>query len=47
MKIVDGLIITGGGDINPKLYNEKNTHSKNISDERDELEMSLLSLAEK
>ncbi|MEC7820432.1 MAG: gamma-glutamyl-gamma-aminobutyrate hydrolase family protein [Actinomycetota bacterium] len=47
MSIVDGLIITGGGDINPELYNEKNTHSKNISDERDNLEMSLLSLAEK
>ena len=46
MSVVDGLIITGGGDINPKLYNAKNTDSKNISDKRDELEMSLLSSAE-
>ena len=46
MSAVGGLIITGGGDINPKLYNAKNTDSKNISDKRDELEMSLLSSAE-
>ena len=44
---IDGIIITGGGDINPELYEEENTDSINILDTRDSVEMELLSIAEK
>ena len=44
--IIDGLIITGGGDINPALYKSKNIHSRHISDSRDKLEINLLTQAE-
>ena len=43
---LDGLIITGGGDINPNLYKEENTDSKNIMDARDLTEIKLLNMAE-
>ena len=43
---IDGIIITGGGDINPELYEEENTDSRNILDTRDSVEMKLLSIAE-
>lgn len=33
----DGLILTGGGDIDPFLYNEKNTYSFDIDNEFDKL----------
>lgn len=33
----DGLILCGGGDVNPKMYNQKNISSKNINDEMDEI----------
>ena len=42
---ISGLIITGGGDINPKLYGQENTASINIDDERDMLEKECISLA--
>ena len=43
---IDGLVITGGGDIDPSLYNQENEYARNISQERDTVEMQLLSLAE-
>jgi len=47
-KSFDGLIITGGVDINPKLYNQKPHHSvKRIEPKRDKLELSLLERATK
>jgi len=45
-KKIEGLIITGGGDINPKLYKERNTDSKYIDNNRDTTEINLLSMAE-
>ena len=44
---IDGVIITGGGDINPKLYKEENSDSRNIQDTRDSVEMELLAVSEK
>ena len=44
---IDGVIITGGGDINPKLYKDENTDSRNIQDNRDSTEMELLAASEK
>ena len=43
---IDGIIITGGGDINPELYEEENTDSRNILDTRDSVEMKLLYIDE-
>ncbi len=44
----DGLIISGGVDINPKLYGEKRDKSvKKIEPNRDELELRLLDIATK
>lgn len=42
-----GLLLTGGQDINPKIYNQTNDRglSKNISDERDKFERELLEVA--
>ena len=45
-KKIDGLIVAGGGDINPKLYKEKNTDSKHIQDNRDITEINLFNMAE-
>lgn len=43
----DRLIVTGGGDINPKVYGE-DLHDKTsrVSDERDHTELNLLKIAE-
>ena len=38
----DGLILTGGGDISPIFYGEKNTYSKNIDYNKDLYEFDLL-----
>jgi anthranilate synthase component 2/putative glutamine amidotransferase len=35
---VDGLLLAGGGDIDPARYGEANTGSRNIEEARDELE---------
>ncbi len=45
---IDGLVMTGGQDVNPSLYGEK-IHEKcgSISDERDNFEMILLEEASK
>ncbi len=43
----DRLILTGGGDINPKLYGEDlEDKTSRISDERDHTELNLLKVAE-
>lgn len=38
----DGLILPGGGDINPSRYNEKKKGSKNISNKLDNLQFTVL-----
>ncbi len=38
----DGLILTGGSDINPKFYGEAVNGSVNIDDDRDVLEFALI-----
>lgn len=38
----DGLILCGGGDIDPKYYNEPVNGSKYIDEERDKIEFALL-----
>lgn len=43
----DCLLLTGGGDVDPKRYNEPNTHSKGIIFERDETEIALVKAARK
>lgn len=35
----DGLLLCGGGDVNPVLYGQENQGSQDISDERDQLEL--------
>ena len=39
---LDGLVMPGGGDINPSLYGHKNKRSIEIDDARDHLEKSVL-----
>lgn len=39
---LDGLLLTGGSDINPKRYGRDNTGSAEVDDARDELELRLL-----
>ena len=38
----DGLILCGGGDIHPKFFNEENTKSTYIDEDRDRAELALL-----
>lgn len=38
----DGLVLPGGADINPKLYNQENTASEGIDDDRDRDEILLI-----
>ncbi len=42
---LDGLIITGGVDVDPALYGEKNTKSMGICLERDKFEIALVNAA--
>lgn len=42
---IQGLIVPGGGDLNPLLYGEQNRASHNIDDERDRFEIELMRLA--
>lgn len=42
VKDVDGVIIPGGGDVNPKLYHQENTASADIDDALDELEIKVI-----
>ncbi len=41
-KSCDGLLLTGGYDLNPMLYGEKNLHSEHIDDFRDDKELELI-----
>lgn len=41
----DSFFITGGYDINPKLYDEVNTSSKNIDDRNDEIDYKIIKYA--
>ena len=45
VKTADGIVIPGGCDLNPALYNEPNTDSRDINDELDSLEENVLSFA--
>lgn len=42
----DALVLTGGSDINPKLFGEANNGSEGIDDERDQKEYELIKLFE-
>jgi len=40
---IDGVILTGGPeDVDPKLYGEENTHSKDVNEKRDASEIALV-----
>ncbi len=45
LRDADGIILPGGVDVNPALYHEKNTASRFINDELDELEMKTIAYA--
>jgi len=46
LELTDGIIFSGGNDVSPELYNEKNDGmSKNISVARDEVEFLLIEAA--
>lgn len=47
LSLCDGFLITGGDDINPKLYNEENIASRNISDRMDETDLRVIDFAVK
>jgi putative glutamine amidotransferase len=42
---INGVILTGGGDVNPKLYEQKAQYVNNFSELRDNTESSLLEIA--
>ncbi len=42
---IERVILTGGQDINPSLYNQRSTYAKDFSNLRDKTEMSLLEIA--
>jgi|TARA_B100001971_G_C18240588_1_gene570573 putative glutamine amidotransferase len=42
---IEGVILTGGGDVNPELYNQKPKYEINLSMNRDEIEKKLLNVA--
>ena len=44
---LDGIIIPGGGDVDPELYHEENTACFGINKELDALEMAVIEKAEK
>lgn len=45
VKDVDGVIVPGGTDVNPKLYHQVNTASYDLDDALDELEMKVIDSA--
>lgn len=47
LDLCDGFILTGGDDLNPKLYNEQNTKSNDIDDEIDSLDIMIIDYAYK
>lgn len=38
----DGLILSGGGDVNPRIYSEEMKGSRRVDDERDTIEFGLI-----
>jgi len=42
---LDGIIVSGGVDVDPTYYNEANTHSLGVSPERDRFEIALVQAA--
>jgi putative glutamine amidotransferase len=42
---IQGIILTGGNDVNPGLYGEKNKKSSDISNDRDRCEKKILAIA--
>ena len=42
---IKGVILTGGGDVNPELYNQKSKYEMNLSIHRDQIEKKLLEIA--
>ena len=40
----DGLLLPGGGDVNPQMYGQENKESRGIIDELDALQMEILSV---
>ncbi|MBQ9239345.1 MAG: gamma-glutamyl-gamma-aminobutyrate hydrolase family protein [Treponema sp.] len=47
VKNCDGIILPGGTDINPKLYKQPNTDSRDIDDSLDMLDVSIIACAVK
>ncbi len=47
LSMCDAFIITGGDDVNPKLYNEENTSSNGVNDIIDELDYMIIDHAYK
>lgn len=43
-KLCDGLLLTGGGDVDPARYGAEDAGSKNIDGDRDEAELELIRL---
>ena len=41
----DGVILSGGGDVNPELYNGKKKSNLSISKERDEIETKIIKIS--
>jgi len=42
---LDGILIPGGGDVDPNYYDQSNSHSTIVTSEIDELDLSLCELA--
>tara|TARA_Y100000310_G_scaffold165412_1_gene165144 strand:- start:1929 stop:2672 length:744 start_codon:yes stop_codon:yes gene_type:complete len=42
---IKGIILTGGGDVNPELYNQKPKYEMDLSNNRDKIEKKLLNVA--
>lgn len=42
---IQGVILSGGNDVNPELYGEENKHSSDISNDRDRCEKKILEIA--
>jgi putative glutamine amidotransferase len=42
---LEGILLTGGGDLNPRLYGEETRSAENIDDERDRFEIELVRTA--
>ena len=44
---MDGLILSGGGDVSPNRYGDDSVNALNVKDQRDTFELALLSAAER